>query len=136
MQRMTHLISAFLVLLLFGFVLTFPIYMAFFAFLGVLLPDLDIRPRKYHRKLCHNIWFLMIVLFVAYNLGLDRTAAIIISIGFFSHLISDALTHNGVAPLWPLKKPRFNGPIKTGGLGEYLIVLVLLLLIYWIGKLI
>ena len=127
---------AFLILLLFGFVLTFPIYMAFFAFLGVLLPDLDVRPRKYHRKLCHNVWFLMIVLFIAYNLGLDRTAAIIISIGFFSHLISDALTHKGVVPLWPLKKPKFNGPIKTGGFGEYLIVLVLLLLIYWVGKLI
>lgn len=83
MQRMTHLIMAFLILLLFGFVLTFPIYMAFFAFLGVLLPDLDIRPRKYHRKLCHNIWFLMIVLFIAYNLGVDRIGAIIISIGFF-----------------------------------------------------
>jgi len=136
MQRMTHLIMAFLILLLFGFVLTFPIYMAFFAFLGVLLPDLDVRPRKYHRKLCHNVWFLMIVLFIAYNLGLDRTAAIIISIGFFSHLISDALTHKGVVPLWPLKKPKFNGPIKTGGFGEYLIVLVLLLLIYWVGKLI
>jgi membrane-bound metal-dependent hydrolase YbcI (DUF457 family) len=78
----------------------------------------------------------MIVLFIAYNLGLDRTAAIIISIGFFSHLISDALTHKGVVPLWPLKKPKFNGPIKTGGFGEYLIVLVLLLLIYWVGKLI
>jgi len=136
MQRMTHLIMAFLVLLLFGFILTFPIYMAFFAFLGVLLPDLDVRPRKYHRKLFHNIWFLMIVLFVAYNLGLDRTAAIVISIGFFSHLISDALTHKGITPLWPIKKLKFNGPIKTGGFGEYLIVLILLLMIYWVGKLI
>lgn len=131
---MTHLIMAFLTLLLFGFVLTFPIYMAFFAFLGVLLPDLDFKPRKYHRKLCHNIWFLMIVLFVAYNLGVDRTGAIIISIGFFSHLISDALTHNGISPLWPIKKPRFNGPIKTGGIGEYLLILVLLMMIYWVGK--
>lgn len=133
MERMTHLVLAFLVLLLFGFVLTFPIYMAFYAFVGVLLPDLDVKPRKYHRKLCHNVWFLMIVLFVAYNLHLDRTSAIIISIGFFSHMIGDALTHKGIMPLWPIKKPKFNGPIKTGGLGEYLIVLVLLLLIYWVG---
>ena len=136
MQKTTHLIMAFLTLLLFGFILTFPIYMSLFAFLGVLLPDLDIKFKKYHRKICHNIWFLMIVLFITYNLGLDRTIAIIITIGFLSHLISDALTHKGIAPLWPLKKPKFNGPIKTGGLGEYLIVLVLLLLIYLIGKLI
>lgn len=133
---MTHLIMAFLALILFGFILTFPIYMAFFAFVGVLLPDIDIKPRRLHRKLCHNIWFLMIVLFVAYNIGLDRTAAAIISIGFFSHLISDALTHRGIMPLWPIKRLKFNGPIKTGGFGEYLIVLVLLLLIYWAGKII
>jgi len=133
MERMTHLVLAFLILVLFGFVLDFPIYLAIFAFVGVLLPDLDVRPRKMHRKLCHNIWFLMIVLFIAYNLGVDRTGAIIISIGFFSHMIGDALTHKGIMPLWPIKKPKFNGPIKTGGLGEYLIVLVLLLLIYWVG---
>jgi len=39
-------------------------------------------------------------------------------------------------PLWPVKKPKFNGPVKTGGLEEYLIVLVLLLLIYWAGTMI
>jgi len=78
----------------------------------------------------------MIVLFIAYNIGLDRTSAIIISIGFFSHLISDALTHNGISPLWPIKRPRFNGPIKTGGVGEYLLILVLLMMIYLVGKLI
>jgi hypothetical protein len=39
-------------------------------------------------------------------------------------------------PLWPIKKPKFNGPIKTGGLGEYLIVLVLLLMIYLVGTMI
>ena len=133
---MTHLILAFLVLLLFGFVLSFPIYMAFFAFLGVLLPDLDVRPRKLHRKLFHNIWFLIIVLFIAYNLGIDKNTAIILSIGFISHLIGDSLTHKGIMPLWPIKKPKFNGPIKTGGFGEYLIVLVLLLLIYWVGTMI
>mgnify|MGYP001562115262 CR=1 FL=1 len=136
MERMTHLILAFLVLLLFGFVLSFPIYMAFFAFIGVLLPDLDVRPKKLHRKLFHNIWFLIIVLFIAYNLGLDKNTAIILSIGFISHLIGDSLTHKGIMPLWPIKKPKFNGPVKTGGFGEYLIVLVLLLLIYWIGTMI
>ncbi|MBW4980820.1 metal-dependent hydrolase, partial [Marinobacter adhaerens] len=76
-------------------------------------------------------------LFIGFNLNLlNRTSAIITAIGFSSHIISDALTHKGVAPLWPFKKPRFNGPIKTGGLGEYLIVLVLLLLIYWVGTII
>ena len=134
MQKVTHLIFAFLVLILFGFVLNFPIYMSIFAFVGVLLPDIDMKFRKFHRKLCHNIWFLIIALFIGFSLNLlDRTSAIIFSIGFFSHLIGDALTHRGIMPLWPVKKPKFNGPIKTGGFGEYLIILVLLLMIYWVG---
>lgn len=138
MEKMTHIILAFLLLLLFGFVLNFPIYIAFFAFVGVLIPDLDIRPRKLHRKLFHNIWVLMIFLFLGSSSGLffNREVAIIFSIGFISHLIGDSLTHNGVMPLWPIKKPKFNGPIKTGGLGEYLIVLVLLMMIYLTGTLI
>lgn len=138
MEKMTHLILAFLVLLIFGFVLDFPIYMAFFAFAGVLIPDLDIRPRKYHRKLFHNLWILMIFLFIGFISGIffNKEVAIIFSIGFLSHLIGDSLTHNGIMPLWPIKKPKFNGPIKTGGLGEYVIVLFLLLLIYWVGTMI
>ncbi|OGI11644.1 hypothetical protein A3K64_00815 [Candidatus Micrarchaeota archaeon RBG_16_36_9] len=112
--------------------------MAFFAFAGVLIPDLDVKPRKLHRKLFHNIWTLMIFLFIGFvtNIFFNREVAIIFSIGFLSHLIGDSLTHTGIMPLWPIKKPKFNGPIKTGGIGEYLIVLVLLLLIYLIGTMI
>jgi len=111
--------------------------MSLFAFVGVLLPDLDMKFKKYHRKVFHNIWFLIIVLFIGFQLGLlERTTALIVSIGFFSHLIGDSLTHRGIMPLWPVKKPKFNGPIKTGGFGEYLVILVLLLLIYWTGTMI
>jgi inner membrane protein len=121
---------------LFGFVLNFPIYMAFFAFIGALIPDLDIKTRKYHRKLFHNIWMLIILLFIGLSTGIffSREAGIVFSIGFLSHLVGDSLTHNGIMPLWPVKKPKFNGPVKTGGLGEYLIVIVLLLMIYLVGK--
>ena len=138
MEKTTHIILAFLVLVLFGFILNFPIYVSVFAFVGVLIPDLDIRPRKFHRKLFHNIWVLMIFLFIGFVSGIffSRQVGVIFAIGFLSHLIGDSLTHNGVMPLWPIKKPKFNGPIKTGGFGEYLIVLVLLLLIYWSGTII
>lgn len=134
---MSHIILAFLVLLVFGFALNFPIYMSIFAFIGVLIPDLDVKPRKYHRKLFHNIWVLIIFLFIGFSFGIfNRQTGIIFSIGFISHLIGDSLTHRGIMPLWPIKKPKFNGPIKTGGLGEYLLVLILLLLIYWTGTMI
>ncbi len=134
MQKVTHLIFAFLVLILFGFILNFPIYLSLFAFVGVLIPDLDTKFRKFHRKLFHNIWILIILLFIGFRLSLfNRTGAIVFSIGFFSHLIGDSITHRGIMPLWPVKRPKFNGPITTGGFGEYLIILVLLLLIYSVG---
>jgi len=135
---MSHLILAFLVLVVFGFVLNFTIYMSIFAFVGVLIPDLDVKFRKYHRKLFHNIWVLLVFLFVGFGLGIfiNKEAGIIFSIGFVSHLIGDSLTHRGIMPLWPIKKPKFNGPVKTGGLEEYLLVLILLILIYWAGTMI
>ncbi len=135
---MSHLILAFLVLVIFGFILNFTIYMSIFAFVGVLIPDLDTKSRKYHRKLFHNIWILIIFLFIGFILGIffNRESGIIFSIGFISHLIGDSLTHRGIMPLWPIKKPKFNGPVKTGGLGEYLLILILLILIYWTGTMI
>ncbi|MFQ6020938.1 MAG: metal-dependent hydrolase [Candidatus Aenigmatarchaeota archaeon] len=132
MQKQTHLIFAFLLFILFGFVLNFPLELSIFAFIGALLPDLDLRPRAWHRKVCHNVWFLMIILFGGiYLFLLNKIAAIVLSIGFFSHLIADSLTHYGIMPFWPIKKPKFKGPITTGGLGEYLIVIILLVMIYW-----
>ena len=136
MQKTTHLIFAFLILIIFGFLLNFPIYLSLFAFLGALIPDMDTKFKRFHRKLFHNFWFLLITLFVAFNIGLERNAAIVFSIGFLSHLLGDSLTHRGIMPLWPLEKPKFNGPVKTGGFGEYLLILVLLLLIYWVGTII
>jgi len=135
MEKISHFILGFLVLVVFGFILDFPLYMAIFAFIGVLIPDLDVKPRKYHRKLFHNIWILILMLFIGFTSGIifNREAGIVFSIGFLSHLIGDALTHRGIMPLWPIKKPKFNGPVKTGGLGEYLIILVLLVLIYISG---
>ncbi|MFH0928863.1 MAG: metal-dependent hydrolase [Candidatus Aenigmatarchaeota archaeon] len=137
MQKVTHLIFAFFILLIFGFILNFPVYMSLFAFVGVLIPDIDTKFKKFHRKVFHNIWFLMILLFIGFRFFLfDRMTAIVFSIGFISHLIADSLTHRGIMPLWPLERPKFNGPVKTGGFGEYLIILILLIMIYWVGGII
>jgi membrane-bound metal-dependent hydrolase YbcI (DUF457 family) len=134
MEKVTHIIMAFLVFLLFGFVLNFPIYMSLYAFVGVLIPDIDTKTKRYHRKLLHNIWTLIIILFAGFSLGLlDRGGATVFSLGFLSHLIGDSITHQGIMPLWPIKRPKFNGPIRTGGIGEYLVLLILLVMIYWIG---
>ncbi|MBN2203142.1 MAG: metal-dependent hydrolase [Candidatus Aenigmarchaeota archaeon] len=137
MQKVTHLIFAFFVLTIFGFVLNFPIYMSLVAFVGVLIPDIDIKFKKFHRKVFHNIWFLIILLFLGFRFFFfDQLTAIVFSIGFLSHLMADSLTHRGIMPLWPLEKPKFNGPVRTGGFGEYLIILIMLVLIYCAGSII
>ena len=137
MEKMTHIIMAFLILLLFSFILNFPIYMSVYAFIGVLIPDIDTKTKKYHRKLLHNVWILIIMLFAGFSLQLfSRDTAIIFSIGFLSHLIGDSLTHRGIMPLWPIRKPKFNGPISTGSIGEYIVVVALLIMIYWVGTII
>jgi membrane-bound metal-dependent hydrolase YbcI (DUF457 family) len=79
----------------------------------------------------------MIMLFAGFSLQLlDRGEAIIFSIGFLSHLIGDSLTHHGIMPLWPIQRPKFNGPISTGSIGEYIVVVALLIMIYWVGTVI
>ena len=135
MQKYTHLIFAFLLFILFNFIFHFPIYLSLFAFLGAMLPDLDIKIKKMHRKIFHNIWFLLITLTLLFKLGLiDRTIAIIFSIGFISHLIADSLTHTGIMPFWPIEKPRFSGPFRTGSLGEFGLMIIMIIVILLAGK--
>lgn len=112
-------------------------YLAIVAFIGAMLPDLDIKIKNLHRKIFHNVWFLAIVLFVLFRLNfIDNSFAIVFSIGFLSHLVADSLTHMGIMPLWPVPVPKFNGPVKTGSLGEYGLMLGMILVIFLIGGLI
>ena len=137
MERVTHLIFGFLVLLMFSFVFTFPLHISLFAFAGILIPDIDIKVRKLHRKAFHNLWILVIFLFLGFSIGLfDRISGIVFAVGFLSHLIGDSLTHRGIMPLWPIKAPKFNGPLRTGKIEEFLLILVLLMGIYIIGTMI
>ena len=134
MQKYTHLIFALLVFLLLNYVLHFPIYMSLFAFIGAMLPDLDIKIKSLHRKIFHNVWTLMIILFMLFRMNLiDNQFAIVFSAGFLSHLAIDAATHMGIMPLWPIEWPRFNGPFKTGSLGEFGIMIVFIVIIFFLG---
>jgi len=135
MQKYTHIIFSILLFLLFNFIFHFPLYISIFAFIGAMIPDLDLRPRKYHRKIFHNVWFLLILLFIGFSFHIiDNMFAIVFSIGFFSHLIMDALTPMGIMPFWPFEKPKIKGPIKTGGWGEFVVMIILLFIIFWIVR--
>lgn len=131
MQKRTHLLFAVLLFLILNKVLNFPLYVSVFALAGALLPDVDLFPRKYHRKIAHNIWFLGICLAIGFVFfDFNRMIAFALSIGYFSHLLSDSLTPMGIMPFWPFKKPKFSGPIRTGGIMEYAVALFILLGIF------
>jgi len=130
-QKYTHLIFAFLLFSLFNFILNFPVYISVFAFIGAMVPDLDIKVRSLHRKIFHNVWFLFIILFVLLQSGvIDNMVAAVFSIGFISHLITDSLTPTGIMPFWPIEKPRFRGKIKTGSSFEFLFMIAMLVFIF------
>lgn len=133
MQKWTHLVFAAALFAIFNFVLRLPLYFSIFAFIGAVVPDLDCG--FLHRRLLHNVWALAVMLLVAFKLGIiDNAVATAFSMGFLSHLGSDALTHKGVMPLWPISRPKIHGPIKTGGLGEFAIMVGLLFLLFNIGR--
>lgn len=133
MQKYTHLIFALLLFLLLNQYFHYPIYLAIFAFIGATIPDLDIKIHGLHRKIFHNIWFLGLIIFVLFRMGwIDNQFAIVFSIGFVSHLIADSLTHMGIMPLWPIEKPKFNGPVRTGSAGEFGVMLVMLIIVFLI----
>jgi len=133
MQKNTHLVFAFLLFLVCNFLLHLPLYMAVFVFIGAVIPDIDIKFRGLHRKLFHNIWFLILLLFGLFSLNLiNSQVSTALIIGFCSHLIADSLTHMGIMPLWPIPRPRFNGPFVTGGKRELLLMIAMIFVIAYI----
>ncbi|MCX6774878.1 MAG: hypothetical protein NTY99_02190, partial [DPANN group archaeon] len=46
--------------------------------------------------------------------------------GYGSHLIADAMTPFGIAPLHPLSKFEIKGPVKTGGIVEHILAAIIL----------
>ena len=74
-----------------------------------------------HRGITHSIFTAAILGGVAYYyLSLD--IALGIFIGFAAHVLGDALTKNGVAPLYPLTTFKIKGFITTGSLFEKVIL--------------
>ncbi len=134
MQRHTHIIFAILLFIVFSIYYNFPLFYGIFAIIGTLIPDIDIKIKGLHRKLFHNVWFLGLVLITGFYFSLiNYIIAIIFSIGFISHLISDSLTHMGIMPFWPIEKPKFRGPMKTGSKEEFVLMIIMLFVIFWVG---
>ena len=59
---------------------------------------------------------------------MNSEIGIAIFLGYFSHLIADALTKNGIKPFYPLLNMKINGFFRTNSLLEKIFFLILVIL--------
>jgi len=124
-----------------------PLFFLLFILLATFLVDIDsekskagnhwyLRPFQWltvHRGVVHSVFFgLLASLLLA---GLNNWAGFGFFVGYLSHLSLDFMTRSGVAFLWPLTNRKFGLFVKSGGLLE-VVLFVLLLLgdIFWLFR--
>lgn len=131
MQGKTHILfGLFLAVVLWSF-FGLEFWTIVFAGLGSILPDLDYAKnfQKFHRKLFHNVWFVLFIFWIS-SRATGQVVALGLLVGVVSHLIADSLTPTGVWPFWPVKGIHlsFNdlSGISTGRRSEFCFYLLIL----------
>jgi|TARA_B100001971_G_C18145067_1_gene512603 inner membrane protein len=116
------------------------------AILFSIFPDIDERKSKIgrehkiistiinfifgHRGFFHAIYIPLILYFIFYYINNEIGIAILT--GYFSHLLADGLTKNGIRPLYPIINKKINGPIKTNSILEKTLFLIIIILILYV----
>lgn len=77
-----------------------------------------------HRGFMHTIFPPMIISGIIWYIGYPIIAIAILT-GYFSHLLIDAFTKMGINFLHPFSTFRIAGFIKTGGILEFILFLIL-----------
>ncbi len=83
-----------------------------------------------HRTLFHSVWFAALLASLLWNW--HRLIAAGFVLGWGGHLLLDGFTKSGIAPLWPLPW-KIRGPVRVGGLAEWLVFLGLAGLLLWVA---
>lgn len=116
MMWLTHLLSS----IVLGLLATNSGIAQALVIVGGLAPDLDSRLPSLHRRLFHNLFF---ILFLAVVNPWLATGALL-------HLLLDSLTVTGVCLFWPLKKKMYGFKIcRNRGLLDWFLLLASLLYI-------
>ena len=114
-----------------------------FVLLGSVLPDIDDGNSKIkkasgvlgslisfmfkHRGIFHSLVFV-VILFIVMSFW-NTYYAWALTIGYLSHLLSDSLTPMGIQFLYPFSSWKLRGPIKVGGIGEWVVLFGLIILV-------
>ena len=112
----------------------------FLVMLGALLPDIDHPKSKIgrnfriigflfeHRGFFHSLLVIPVIAFIIYYFTHSTTYILPLGIGYVSHLVSDAITKEGIMPLHPLTRLRIRGFVRTGGALEYVFFFLVVIL--------
>jgi len=129
MQLKTHLAIAVFVGLFFLSNITHKFIFFIFLIAATALPDIDtakshvgqawiLRFLQFftkHRGMIHSFTFMFLITLIL--IFIFPIAAFGFFLGYLIHLVSDAMTVDGIAFFWPSKK-KIAGKITTGGLVE------------------
>ena len=142
----THMVFSLALYFLLVYFIAMPFYVLIFVLLATAFVDIDIknskagnrwylRPFQFftrHRGMLHGLFpALLLSLIIA---SFSHWAGFGFFVGYVSHLFLDSLTKSGVALLWPFGW-KIKGFVKSGGIGEQvLFVLLLLGNIFIVGK--
>jgi inner membrane protein len=147
----THLVfSVFIYFLIIRyFVIGSPLLFFIFLILATSFVDIDSRKSKIgkkwyfrplqwfvrHRGMVHSLFFaILLSLIIA---GVHQWAGIGFFVGYLSHLFMDILTKQGIGIFWPLSNWKIGLWVRSGGVvEEILFVLLLLGDIFIVGKLV
>lgn len=112
--------------------------------LGSILPDIDEKHSKMnrwsgfigniavfltkHRGFFHSLLFF-IILFLAISYYWQNFYAEGLLLGYFAHLMGDGVTKMGVQIFYPFSRFKFKGPVRVGGMFEFVIMALLIIFI-------
>src|SRR3989339_753163 len=145
----THILFGLLIALLFKSFLPEINYwlFLFLVLLGSIFPDIDEPNSKivnwsgfigkiisffsHHRGFFHSLFFILLISLIL-NLFLSIYYLFGLVLGLFSHLFLDSLTKQGIVLFYPLPYFKLKGWMVTGGIIEWLIRLIFLVLIIYL----
>lgn len=150
MMYYTHIAFGLLLSLLYIeiFIVENKLLFIFIVLLFSLLPDIDETKSKIsrknklvsktinfffgHRGFFHTIWIpaLLFLILILFNVKIIIGIAVLI--GYLSHLFLDAITRQGIRPLYPIYNKRINGFFKTNSIFEKAFFLVVVVLDFYL----
>ena len=81
-----------------------------------------------HRGFFHSLLALILFSLLGFYFINQKIYFYAIAIGYASHLLTDMISKQGIAPFWPFSKKRFHGFIKTGGFLEMILLIIFIIL--------